>query len=428
MQYLTIMDDGIELRAILERPHSGSCPLVIVLHGFTSSKDRDHTVAACRAMRQAGCATLRFDLYGHGESGGEFRNHTLHKWISNTLAVLGYARSLDFVTDIYLSGHSQGGLVAALVGGMAPDLIRGLILRAPAFMIPRCAREGSLLGFSFDPARIPDEIQVIKGLTLGGNYLRVAQTINTDDAIGRFPGPVLILHGDADDVVPPEDSRAAAGQYRHCGLALLPGETHHFDQAPEQMEAIIRAWLKKEAFAARKTVIETERLILREYTEDDFEALYQMLSDPETMAHYPSPYDENGTKRWIRWNLDNYARYGFGLWAAEWKETGEFAGDCGLTMHMIDGETLPEIGYHIRKEYWRRGLAREAAGAVRDWAFRNTKFDALYSYMNAANEGSWRTAMANGMKKAKEYRDPKAILFYVFAITREEWKALKAGE
>ena len=125
VEHLTIMDDGIALRAVLERPEAERCPLVIVLHGFTSTMDRPHTLAACRAMRAAGFATLRFDLYGHGGSGGEFRDHTLYKWISNTLAVIAYARGLAFVTEIWLSGHSQGGLTAALAGGMAPDLVRG---------------------------------------------------------------------------------------------------------------------------------------------------------------------------------------------------------------------------------------------------------------------------------------------------------------
>ena len=194
-------------------------------------------------MREAGFATLRFDLYGHGESSGEFKNHTLYKWISNTLAVMDYARSLDFVTDIYLSGHSQGGLVAALVGGMAPDLVKGMILRAPAFMIPRCAREGNMLGYSFDPLCIPNEINTIKGLTLSGNYIRVAQTIYVENAIDRFPGPVLLIHGDADDTVSIDDSRKATRRYQNCCLKIMHAETHHFDHFPDQMQTIIRDWI-----------------------------------------------------------------------------------------------------------------------------------------------------------------------------------------
>ena len=167
--------------------------------------------------------------------------------------------------------------------------------------------------------------------------------------------------------------------------------------------------------------IETERLLLREYTYDDFDALHEILSDPVTMAHYPAPYDEAGTKRWLDWCLDCYARYGFGLWAMDLKETGRFIGDCGLSMQKIDGEMLPEIGYHVHRDYWRQGFAREAARAVRDWAFLHTEFDALYSYMNHTNTGSWRTAMANGMKKVKEFPE-KNTLYYAFRITRAEWK------
>lgn len=238
-----IYDDGIKLSAVLEIPeeHDGH-RLVILLHGFTSTKDRPHNIRTAAAMRDAGFATLRIDLYGHGESGGAFRNHTLFKWVSNAMAVIHWALEQGY-DDLYLSGHSQGGLVAALVAGMESDRIRGLILRAPAFMIPQGARDGHLLGGSFDPDHIPDEMDVIKGLKLSGDYLRVAQTIHVEDAVDRFKGPVLILHGDKDDTVPLEDSKKFAKRYACCELVILDGETHHFDHNPDQMESIIWRWM-----------------------------------------------------------------------------------------------------------------------------------------------------------------------------------------
>ena len=242
-----IHDDGIRLSAVLEKPETADRGrMAILLHGFTSAKDRPHTILAAEAMRETGLATLRADLYGHGESDGEFRNHTLYKWISNTLALIDFVRDLGY-TEVYLSGHSQGGLVAALAAGMETDRIRGLILRAPAFMIPQCARDGSMLGQTFDPNCIPDEVQVIKGLTLGGNYIRVAQTIYAEETAARYPGPVLILHGDEDDTVPLADSRRMAERYADCSLAVMAGETHHFDRHPEQMRRIIREWLETRA-------------------------------------------------------------------------------------------------------------------------------------------------------------------------------------
>ena len=244
-QAIRIDDDGISLSAVLEKPKNGeSKKIVILLHGFTSAKDRPHNIQAAEAMREAGYATLRFDLYGHGESGGEFRKHTLYKWISNTMAVIDFVRSIGY-TKVYLSGHSQGGLVAALAAGMEADRIRGLILRAPAFMIPDGAREGCLLGARFDPDRIPDSFPVIKGLELDGEYLRVAQTIRPEEAMDRFKGPVLILQGDEDDMVPVQVSARAAERYAQCELAVIPGETHHFDRYPEEMARRIRSFCEK---------------------------------------------------------------------------------------------------------------------------------------------------------------------------------------
>ena len=171
-------------------------------------------------------------------------------------------------------------------------------------------------------------------------------------------------------------------------------------------------------------IIETKRLLLREYTLTDFDALHTLLSDPVTMQHYPKPYDEKGTHRWLEWSLNNYHQYGFGLWAMVLKETGEFLGDCGITMQNIDGEILPEIGYHIYRDYWRKGYGKEAAAAVRDWFFEHTDFPAVYSYMTATNVASYSTAQSVGMHKIKEYTDTDGIC-YVYRLSRAEWEAME---
>jgi RimJ/RimL family protein N-acetyltransferase len=171
-------------------------------------------------------------------------------------------------------------------------------------------------------------------------------------------------------------------------------------------------------------ILETPRLILREYTQADYDALSAILTDPETMQYYPRPYDAAGVQRWLDWSFDNYRKYGFGLWAAVRKGDGAMIGDCGVTMQKIDGESLPEIGYHINKRCWRQGYATEAARAVRNWAFTHTDFDALYSYMNARNLPSRATAAANGMRLIKEFEDPHYGPMTAYAITRREWEAL----
>lgn len=170
--------------------------------------------------------------------------------------------------------------------------------------------------------------------------------------------------------------------------------------------------------------LETERLFLRELTEEDFDALYQVLADSETMRHYPYSFDEVRVRGWIRRNRDRYQIFGFGLWAVCLKETGELIGDCGLTMQIIGDQIKPEIGYHIRRDQQRRGYAKEAAIAVRDWTFRNTPFNRIYSYMKYTNEPSARTAVSYGCRFVEEFADEENEITKVYAISREEWRNL----
>lgn len=238
-----IMDDNIRLNAKLERPVEGRCPLAIVIHGFTGHMEERHILAVCEAMHEIGFATLRVDMYGHGDSDGSFHDHTLFKWLTNALTVIDYARGLDFVTDLYLCGHSQGGLTVMLAGAMKQDALKGILPLSPACMIPEGARRGELLGTTFDPDRVPEELAAWDGRTLGGNYVRVAQTIRVEDAIDRFVKPVLLVHGEADEAVPVEYGIAAAKRYRDCKLVLIPGDDHCYGRHLDQVTEAVKAWL-----------------------------------------------------------------------------------------------------------------------------------------------------------------------------------------
>ena len=242
-----ITDDGIRLSAELDMPerHGEKCPLVIVIHGFTGYKEERHIVAVSQVLNRIGFATLRVDMYGHGHSDGRFQDHTLYKWLNNALAVIDYARNLDFVTDLYLCGHSQGGMTVMLAGAMKHDVIKGLIPLSPAWMIPEAARAGTLLGLDFDPDHIPDRLQAWDDRVLDGNYVRVAQTIHVEEAIDRYTGPVLIVHGDQDEAVPVEYGIRAAERYRDCKLVLIPGDTHCYDHHLDQVLDAVTAWMNE---------------------------------------------------------------------------------------------------------------------------------------------------------------------------------------
>ena len=233
-----IIDDGIKLNAKLDMPDDDSkrYPLCLIFHGFTGHIEEDHIVAVARSMNEIGIATLRLDLYGHGNSDGEFRDHTLYKWLNNILAVVDYAKKLDFVSELFLCGHSQGGLAVTLAAAMERDVIRALIPLSPAYSIIQGAKEGELLGKNFDPEHIPDELISWDGRKLSGNYIRVAQSIDLESAIKKYKGRVLIVHGDADETVPVQFAKDAANKFEICRLVLIEGADHCYENYLEELE------------------------------------------------------------------------------------------------------------------------------------------------------------------------------------------------
>lgn len=171
---------------------------------------------------------------------------------------------------------------------------------------------------------------------------------------------------------------------------------------------------------SKEIVMECDELYLRKMKKTDFKALQAVISDKETMKYYPKPYDEDGVTRWLNWTLDNYERYGFGLWALCLKRNDQMIGDCGITMQPIDGEYRPEVGFHLNKKYWRKGYMKKMAKKVIAWGFENTESEALYSYCNKDNMASYKTAEAAGMHFYKEYESERETE-RVSIITKDEW-------
>jgi len=148
-------------------------------------------------------------------------------------------------------------------------------------------------------------------------------------------------------------------------------------------------------------VLETERMVLRRMEKSDVENFMGIFSDPLAMRYYPATKSRDEVEEWVRWTLGSYRDHGFGLWVAVLKDSGEFAGQCGLTVQEVEGEKEVEIGYLFLRRFWGQGLATEAARKVRDHGFA-LGYRRLISIIDPANLASRRVAEKTGLTLEKE--------------------------
>lgn len=157
-------------------------------------------------------------------------------------------------------------------------------------------------------------------------------------------------------------------------------------------------------------ILETERLYLRELTQEDYPSLCRILQDEETMYAYEGAFCDTEVQEWLDRQISRYRRWGFGLWAVVLKETGQMIGQCGLTMQPWKGEEVLEVGYLFERNFWHRGYATEAAKACRDYAFEVLKAKEVCSIIRDTNLASQKVAVRNGMcRKDSEIRHYKGV-------------------
>jgi RimJ/RimL family protein N-acetyltransferase len=167
-------------------------------------------------------------------------------------------------------------------------------------------------------------------------------------------------------------------------------------------------------------VLDTARLQLRPMTADDLDELLGIFTDPNVMAAFSTPpFNRDQMRRWLQRNLDHQAEHGYGLFALILKENDELIGDCGLEHMQVDGVSQAELGYDLRSDYWRRGLATEAACAVRDYAFGQLHMPRLIGLIRQGNDASRRVAEKVGMRLERETAQ-HGVAYWVYSIERAE--------
>lgn len=167
-------------------------------------------------------------------------------------------------------------------------------------------------------------------------------------------------------------------------------------------------------------ILETERLILREFTSADLPDLREILQDPEVMYAYDHDFSEEDVQKWLDRQFTRYRELGFGLWAVILKSSGEMVGQTGLTMQPCEGEMLLEIGYLFKKRHWHQGYATEAAAGCREYAFGVLGADVVHCLIKADNYASQRVASRIGMTKVKEFTArfySGDMLHYLYRLT-----------
>jgi RimJ/RimL family protein N-acetyltransferase len=145
-------------------------------------------------------------------------------------------------------------------------------------------------------------------------------------------------------------------------------------------------------------ILETERLLLREFELSDTDALLKVIGEPIAMRYYPAPFSRSEVEDWIRRNRARYRDAGCGLWAMLLKASGEVIGDCGFFVREVEGEFDFELGWHVRRDLWGQGYATEAARACTAYAFSRLGVERLIALVRPENVSSCRVAEKNGMR------------------------------
>lgn len=228
--------NGNKVCGILSNPTGNKeKPIIILCHGFTTSKDSNTNTKLEIIFNKKEISTLRFDFFGHGESEGKFEEVTISKAVDDILQGINFLKG---------KGYSKIGLVGSSFGGMASLLAasRTNELYVLALKSPVSDYLGKLIA---DMNRYPLEKWKEQGfiyhegnLKLNYSFFEDAEKINSYEEIKKIKIPTMIVHGDNDESVPIEQSKKAASLIENCKLEIIEGADHNYSK-PEDFEKML---------------------------------------------------------------------------------------------------------------------------------------------------------------------------------------------
>lgn len=254
----TIRIDGAvgKLYTIVQKPEmkkGEKLPVVIICHGFGSDCNRPLLRAIAADVVEQGMIAIRFDFNGCGKSDGLFQNMTVPSEIDDLKHVIDWAEQQKWTRNISLVGHSQGGVVVSMTAGeLGADKIKCEALLAAAAVLRDDAIRGTTQGANYDPYNLQgDYVELPKrmdgqSLKVGKNYINTAMNLPIYETAENYTGPVLILHGTHDRIVPYTYSERYHEKLKNSEIRLISDEDHTFSNTYKESALLVADWLHSE--------------------------------------------------------------------------------------------------------------------------------------------------------------------------------------
>ncbi len=216
---------GIRLCGILsDASKNNKRSIIILCHGFASSKDGHTPSTLQKILNRKNISTFRFDFFGHGESGGAFEEITISEAVGDLLNAINLVKKHGY-SKIGLVGSSFGGIASMVAASKSSD-VSLLVLKSPVsdyrkLQVLRMGKEG------IEKWKAKGFVEVY-GRKLNYSFFEDIKNNDGYEAAKKISIPTLIVHGDADDVVPVEQSIKTSKLIKNCKLAIIKGADHNF--------------------------------------------------------------------------------------------------------------------------------------------------------------------------------------------------------